>query len=66
LLSDDQKLVRKQFGVPGNLFGLIPGRVTYVINKAGMIEEVFNSQTNPLGHIDCALKTLERISDTIE
>ena len=63
LLSDVQKLVRKQFGVPGNLFGLIPGRVTYVVNKAGLIEEIFNSQTNPLGHIDCALRTLDRISE---
>ena len=59
LLADENKIVRKLFGVPGNLFGLIPGRVTYIINKEGTIEEVFNSQTNPLGHISSALHTLK-------
>ena len=38
LLSDSQKKVRQQFGVPGNLFGLIPGRVTYVIGLDGKVE----------------------------
>jgi peroxiredoxin Q/BCP len=28
LLADTKKEVRRLFGVPGNLFGLIPGRVT--------------------------------------
>jgi peroxiredoxin Q/BCP len=62
LLADETKTVRKLFGVPGNLFGLLPGRVTYIINKNGFIEEVFNSQTNPLGHIASALKTLNELS----
>jgi peroxiredoxin Q/BCP len=61
LLADENKTVRKLFGVPGNLFGLIPGRVTYIINKNGIIEEVFNSQTNPIGHINSALQTLKGI-----
>lgn len=59
LLADENKAVRKLFGVPGNLFGLIPGRVTYIINKNGSIEEIFNSQTNPIGHISSALETLK-------
>lgn len=56
LLSDSQKKVRQQFGVPGNLFGLIPGRVTYVIGLDGKVAGIFNSQTNPVGHITEALK----------
>jgi len=32
LLSDDDKKLRNLFGVPTALFGLIPGRVTYVID----------------------------------
>ncbi len=59
LLADEDKAIRKLFGVPANLFGLIPGRVTYIISKKGLVEEIFNSQTNPIGHINSALKTLQ-------
>jgi peroxiredoxin Q/BCP len=62
LLSDPNKVVRNAFGVPGNLFGLIPGRVTYIIDKNGVIRGIYNSQTDPVGHINKsiqALKTLE-------
>ncbi len=56
LLADKQKIVRKLFGVPGNLFGLIPGRVTYIIDEQGIVIGIFNSQLDPIGHIDAALK----------
>ncbi len=55
LLADKDKTVRKLFGVPGNLFGLIPGRVTYIIGVDGIVKGIYNSQTNPLGHIEKAL-----------
>jgi peroxiredoxin Q/BCP len=58
LLSDQAKKVRKLFGVPGNLFGLIPGRVTYIFNLKGVCIGIFNSQLDPIGHIDAALKLL--------
>ena len=61
LLSDSQKNVRQQFGVPGNLFGLIPGRVTYVIGLDGKVAGIFNSQTNPVGHINEALKVVKSL-----
>jgi peroxiredoxin Q/BCP len=61
LLSDSQKKVRQQFGVPGNLFGLIPGRVTYVIGLDGKVAGIFNSQTNPVGHITEALKVAKSL-----
>ena len=35
LLSDTGNNVRKLFGVPGRVFGLIPGRVTYVADQVG-------------------------------
>jgi peroxiredoxin Q/BCP len=54
LLSDKKKEVRKLFGVPGNLFGLIPGRVTYVIDLKGQIVSVHNSLTDPSGHLEKA------------
>lgn len=56
LLADTKKEVRKQFGVPASLFGLLPGRVTYIIDKNGIIQGVFNSQTDPFGHIKNALE----------
>jgi peroxiredoxin Q/BCP len=60
LLSDTGNQVRKRFGVPSTL-GLLPGRVTYVIDKQGIVRKVFNSQFNFKGHIDEALKTLAEI-----
>jgi len=56
LLSDTQKKVRQLFGVPASLFGLLPGRVTYIVGLDGKIAGIFNSQTNPEGHINEALK----------
>ncbi len=61
LLSDANKYVRKLFGVPGNLFGLIPGRVTYIIDLEGKIKGVFNSQLDPLGHIAKAMEVVKEI-----
>jgi peroxiredoxin Q/BCP len=61
LLADTEKELRKAFGVPGNLFGLIPGRVTYIIDLHGKIRGVYNSQTNPLGHIEQALALVKKL-----
>ncbi len=61
LLADSKKTVRKAFGVPGNLFGLIPGRVTYIIDKQGIVRSIFNSQTDPVGHIAEAKKVLKSL-----
>ena len=61
LLSDPGNKVRKMFGVPTNLFGLLPGRVTYVINKQGRVEFMFNSQIQAEKHVDEALKILHEL-----
>ncbi|MEN9997273.1 MAG: hypothetical protein RI922_263 [Bacteroidota bacterium] len=61
LLADTAKEVRKAFGVPGNLFGLIPGRVTYIIDLNGKVRGIYNSQTNPLGHIEQALELVKTL-----
>lgn len=61
LLSDTEKKVRKQFGVPGSLFGLIPGRVTYVIDSKGIVQHIFNSQLNTQGHVKKAIEIVEQI-----
>ena len=61
LLTDTENMLRKQFGVPTNLFGLLPGRVTYVINKNGEIIHIFNSQTQAEKHVDEALRILKML-----
>lgn len=61
LLSDSDKKIRKLFGVPTSLFGLIPGRVTYVIDKEGVVQLVFNSM-KANGHIQKAKEVLRLLN----
>lgn len=56
LLSDAGNNVRKLFGVPGRVFGLVPGRVTYVADRSGKVVYIFDSQTETQRHADEALK----------
>jgi thioredoxin-dependent peroxiredoxin len=65
LLADEKGQVRKQFGVPGNLFGLIPGRVTYIVDKKGLVREVHNSLLDPAGHLNKAIETVKKISSEV-
>jgi peroxiredoxin Q/BCP len=62
LISDEDGKLRKAYQVPANMFGLIPGRVTYVIDRQGVIRHVFNSQIQPKRHVDEALKVVRTIS----
>jgi thioredoxin-dependent peroxiredoxin len=61
LLSDEGNKVRKLFGVPTNFFGLLPGRVTYVIDKSGKVVFIFDSQTQTKKHVDEALDILKKL-----
>ncbi|MEA5466900.1 peroxiredoxin [Leptothoe sp. PORK10 BA2] len=58
LVSDTGSNVRKAYGVPATL-GLLPGRVTYVIDQAGTVRHVFDSQFNPTKHVTEALGILK-------
>jgi peroxiredoxin Q/BCP len=60
LLSDEGGKVRKLYGV-SNTFGIFPGRVTYVIDEAGVVRHVFSSQIGALKHVEEALKSLAAI-----
>ena len=51
LLSDKKQKVRKELGLPSDLFGLVPGRITFVINKKGIIVEIIDSSVNMNKHI---------------
>ena len=56
LLSDEGGRVRQLYGVPKTL-GLMPGRVTYVIDKEGVVRHVF-SQLAVSRHVEEALTAL--------
>ena len=43
LLSDSDKVIRNLFGVSSKMFGLLQGRVTYFVDKEGIIQIVFDS-----------------------
>ena len=61
LLSDVDGAIRKQYGVP-TAFGL-PGRVTYIIDRQGIIRRIFFSQFTSERHVDEALETLQKIHE---
>jgi len=58
ILSDVKNKIRKLMGVPRNLL-VIPGRVTYIIAKGGLVVDIVNTLTNPEVHIQTALKRLQ-------
>ena len=60
LLSDEKNEVRKLYGAASTM-GVIPGRVTYIIDKKGMVRHVFSSQFQPTKHIEEALKVLKEL-----
>jgi len=62
LLSDEEGKVRELYGVPRTL-GLLPGRVTYVIDGKGTVRHVFSSQLNYKKHVEEALRALKNIGE---
>nr|ABK21333.1 unknown [Picea sitchensis] len=61
LLSDEGNKLRKEWGVPGDFFGSLPGRETYVIDKKGVVQLVYNNQFQPEKHVDETLKMLQSL-----
>ena len=61
LLSDVDDKVRRLYGVPASL-GIIPGRVTYIIDKQGVVRHIFNSQYQPEKHVQEAKQVLEKLN----
>ena len=57
LLSDEKGNIRRLYGVP-KTFGLFPGRVTYVIDREGVVRHVFASQLSVERHVQEALAAL--------
>lgn len=60
LLSDADGAVRARYGVTKTL-GLLPGRVTFVIDREGILRHVFSSQFRPSRHVEEALGVLRTL-----
>lgn len=60
LLADENKSLRKLFGVPTNFLGLLPGRVTYVVDKKGIVRWVFDSM-NAESHFSKVVETVKSL-----
>jgi len=60
LLSDEGNKVRKLYGVPSSI-GILPGRVTYIIDKQGVVRHIFNSQTQTQQHVEEAKRVLKEL-----
>lgn len=60
LLSDQDQQLRRSFGVPKTL-GVLPSRVTYVIDGDGIIRHVFNNLLDGPAHVREALQVLRSL-----
>jgi peroxiredoxin Q/BCP len=63
LISDRDGSLRKAFAVP-KTWGLIPGRVTYVIDKEGFIRQIFSAQFASDQHVQEALLAIDEVNGT--
>jgi len=57
LLSDEDGALRRACGV-AKLFGVLPGRVTFVIDKQGVIRSAFSALWQAEKHVQTALRAL--------
>jgi thioredoxin-dependent peroxiredoxin len=60
LVSDQDGAVRSAFGVPKTM-GVLPGRVTYVIDREGIVRHIFNSQFAAERHVQEALGMIRKL-----
>ena len=53
--------IREEIGIPKDFFGFLGGRETYVVDKAGTVQMVFNGQLNPEKHIEAAKEAVSEL-----
>ena len=62
LLADTDEKLRDLFGVPRAVLGLIPGRVTYVFDSEGRLQDVFSYRFQGHKHVEDALAAVKRLA----
>lgn len=60
LASDVGGRTQRRYSVPTRL-GLLPGRVTFVIDRQGVVRHAFSSMTNISAHVDRALEVVKEL-----
>ncbi len=60
LLTDRSKSIRKMYGATGKL---LPPRITYVIDREGIIRHVYNSQIKASNHVEEVLQALRKMKE---
>lgn len=60
LLCDKGNKLRSTFGVP-KVLGLLDGRVTYIVDRKGIVRHIFNDLLNGTAHVNEALRILQEI-----
>jgi len=61
LALDEGDEVRNEFGIKKDLFGVLGGRETYVVDSAGKVVSVHNNQFDPESHVITALSAIEKL-----
>jgi len=61
ILADENDETRKAFDVPRAAFGLLPGRVTYVLDKNGVCRKIHNDLADSASHVEVAKAALSGI-----
>jgi peroxiredoxin len=61
LLCDANNFVRKDFGIKSEMLGLLPGRVTYVIDKQGVCRMAFTSMLDAEMHVKQAVEMIKKL-----
>lgn len=61
VVNDPSGELQKNFGVQGNLFGLIPGRGTVVVTPEGKVDKVYQAQMSFAEHVRVAKEAIEQM-----
>jgi peroxiredoxin Q/BCP len=64
LLADVGNKVRNDvFAVPKGLLGMAPGRVTYILDKDGVVRFVHENNLNMSSHVERAIEVVKKLAN---
>ena len=61
LIVDEGDAMREEIGIAKDLFGLLGGRETYVLDGSGTVVSVHNNQFDPESHVKVARDAIETL-----
>jgi len=61
LVVDEGDAIRTEIGIEKDLFGLLGGRETYVLDSSGTVVSVHNNQFDPESHVKIALQAVDQL-----